>query len=258
MNAKKSLGQNFLHDLDILQKISNTLNIVKSDIVVEIGGGHGELTQLLSSQKPAKLIVIEKDINLAILLQKKFNNHEIISGDALQKLPQINLPPNWKLIGNIPYYITGRLFRILSELQNPPEKTILLIQKEVANRVSSVAPNANLLSSMIRGWATPTYLFPVNRNSFYPVPQVDSAVISLEKKAVSAPSEYFSVTRAIFKQPRKKAVNNLMDSLKMERSQAENAFSACGLSLDLRPQNLTPENILCIAKKINNFSSDKN
>ncbi len=255
MKAKKSLGQNFLQNSTILQNISDALNVTIDDTIVEIGGGHGELTELLSIQSPAKLIVIEKDQNLAMLLQKKFNTHEIILGDALQELPRINPPSNWKLIGNIPYYITGRLFRVLSELPSPPAKTILLVQQEVAKRASSVVPDANLLSSMIRGWATPQYLFAIARNNFYPAPKVDSAVILLEKNIMTSPPEYFSTTRALFKQPRKKAVNNLMDSLGFKRSQAEHALSACDLPLSLRPQNLTPENILCISKQINNLSS---
>ena len=252
--AKKSLGQHFLHNVSILQKITDAVNISDADTIVEVGGGHGELTELLKSRNPTKLIVIEKDEELALFLQKNFCDVQIISGDALRVLSSLELPTNWKLVGNIPYYITGQLLRIISELLAPPDRTVLLLQKEVAKRASAIPPDANLLSSMIRGWATPEYLFTVPRLNFHPAPKVDSATLLLLKSSSSAPKSYFSVVRMLFKQPRKKAINNLIDTLGITRLQAENIFSACSLSPLLRPQNLSPENILSITNYLDNLN----
>ncbi len=252
MKAKKSLGQHFLRSASILQKIVNSLEINENDTIVEIGPGHGELTQIILTKNPKELIVIEKDEELTINLRQAFNNIQIISGDALECLPKTNLPNNWKLIGNIPYYITGRLLRAISELPSPPLQTVLLIQKEVAERISACPPKANLLSSVTSGWATAKYLFTVSRRNFRPVPKVDSAVISLRRNNLIADNNFFVVTRALFKQPRKKAINNFADFLNTSKPQAEKIFISCNLSLDLRSQNLSPENIICLSKKILN------
>ena len=250
MKAKKSLGQHFLRNASILQKIVDSLEINENDTIVEIGSGHGELTQVILAKKPKKIIAIEKDEELVVNLRQTFNNIQIISGDALELLPKTNLPNNWKLIGNIPYYITGRLLRIISELPSPPLQTVLLIQKEVAERISACPPKANLLSSVTSGWATAKYLFTVSRRNFRPVPKVDSAVISLRRNDLIADNKFYIVARALFKQPRKKAINNFSDFLKIPKPQAEKIFISCNLSLDLRSQNLSPENIICLSKKI--------
>jgi len=249
MKAKKSLGQHFLRNASILQKIVDSLEIDENDTVVEVGPGHGELTKIIAIKKPKKLIVIEKDEELATLLHNTFANIQIISGDALDLLPKTDLPNNWKLIGNIPYYITGRLLRVVSELSSPPLQTVLLIQKEVAERISACPPKANLLSSVTSGWATAKYLFTVSRRNFYPVPKVDSAAISLRRNDLIVDKNFFIVTRALFKQPRKKAINNFSDFLKIPKPQAEKLFISCNLSLDTRPQNISSENILCLSKK---------
>jgi len=250
MKAKKSLGQHFLRNASILQKIVGALEIDENDIVVEVGPGHGELTKIIAAKKPKKLIVIEKDEGLAALLCNTFTNIQIISGDALENLPKLDLPKNWKLIGNIPYYITGRLLRVVSELPNPPTQTVLLIQKEVAERISALPPKANLLSSVTSGWATPKYLFTVSRRNFHPVPKVDSAVILLLRNNTIVNDKYFVTARALFKQPRKKAINNLVDFLEISKSQAEKIFISCGLSLNIRPQNLSSTDILSLSLKL--------
>ncbi len=250
MKAKKSLGQHFLRNASILQKIVDSLEIDENDTVVEVGPGHGELTKIIAIKKPKKLIVIEKDEELSTLLRNTFANIQIISGDALENLPKLDLPKNWKLIGNIPYYITGRLQRIISELPNPPTQTVLLIQKEVAERISACPPRANLLSSVTSGWATAKYLFTVSRRNFYPVPKVDSAAISLRRNDLIVDKNFFIVARALFKQPRKKAINNFADFFKISKPQAEKLFISCNLSLDIRPQNLSPADILCLSSKL--------
>ncbi|MCK9186922.1 MAG: 16S rRNA (adenine(1518)-N(6)/adenine(1519)-N(6))-dimethyltransferase RsmA [Candidatus Colwellbacteria bacterium] len=250
MCAKKFLGQNFLQNKAVLKKIADSADISEEDTVVEIGPGHGELTRFLLDKKPKKITTIEKDMGLAVKLSNKIPELEIIPGDAVEILPNLELPKTWKLVGNIPYYITGRLLRKLSEMPNPPKKTVLLIQKEVAERISSTPPKASLLSSVVQGWASAEHLFTVSKKNFRPEPKVDSAVISLDKKNAILPDNYFSTVRALFKQPRKKAVNNLSDSLKISKSKAEKLLIDCNIIPDARPQDIFPEDIVCIAKKI--------
>lgn len=252
MKAKKALGQHFLNNHQILQKIVDALSINNNDTILEIGPGHGELTQFITINSPQKIIIIEKDKELIDGLNVKFNQHniQIICGDALKLLSNINLPNNWKLVGNIPYYITGYLLRIIPDLPNPPKKIILLIQKEVAERVCSVPPKANLLSSMICGWATPSYLFTVSRNNFHPIPKVDSAVISLDCHNTIYTQKYFDISKALFRQPRKKAINNLRDGLNISLLELENIFKEYNIALNARAQNLSPQDILNISFKI--------
>lgn len=250
MKAKKSLGQNFLKNKDILDRTAEALNINGADTVVEVGPGHGELTGFLAAKKPKRLIVIEKDEGLAAALKESFPDIQVVSGDALKELESLGLKEDWKLAGNIPYYITGRLLRIISELQNPPLKTVLLVQKEVAERISSMPPKANLLSSVTRGWAVPEYLFTVSRANFDPAPRVDSAVISLAKNKLAAPKNYFSAAHALFRQPRKKAINNFTDSLNIPKDEALKLFASCGISPDSRPQDIFPEQISCLSDRL--------
>jgi len=250
MKAKKSLGQNFLKNDSVLEDIAELADISEETTVLEIGPGHGELTGFLVKKNPKRIIVIEKDEVLAIKMRSSFPEITVITGDALEILPDLDLPAEWTLIGNIPYYITGHLLRILPDLPSPPAKSILLVQKEVAERVCATPPEANLLSSMIRGWAEPEYLFEVDRNEFDPVPEVDSALFSLIKKDSVAPSGYFETVRSLFKQPRKKAINNLSDSLNIKKDEAIRIFSECDISPAVRPQDLDTDNILCISRKI--------
>jgi len=250
MKAKKSLGQNFLKNKEVLVRTAEALDINEADTVVEVGPGHGELTGFLAERQPKKLIVIEKDEELASALNQSFPGIRVVSGDALEELKNLELGEDWKLAGNIPYYITGRLLRTVSELRNPPLKTILLVQKEVAERICCMPPKANLLSSVTRGWAAPEYLLTVYRSDFDPMPRVDSAVISLAKNKDIATKEYFTAAHALFRQPRKKAVNNFADYLGIPKSEALKLFASCGISPESRPQNISPEEIHCLSCQI--------
>src|SRR4030043_2274654 len=162
IRAKKSLGQNFLMNKFKLRKIADALEFKKGDTIIEIGPGHGELTkEIRNKNKEVKIITIEKDEKLAKDLKNKIynlkldKNIEVIEGDALKILPTLNTKykiqnKKYKLVGNIPYYITGYLLRILGGLKLKPSIIVLTIQKEVAQRICVRPPHMNLLAASVQ------------------------------------------------------------------------------------------------------------
>ena len=183
----RKLGQHFLKDNKTLEKIARVLDLKNGETVIEVGPGHGELTERLKiKDQKLKLIIIEKDAGLANLLKSKFERDgdiRIIEGDVLRLLPSItqNLTPRtYKLVGNIPYYITGYLLRVIENLENKPSVCVFMVQKEVAERVCSRPPRMNKLAASVQFWAEPKIIEVVPRKLFSPPPEVDSAIIRLE------------------------------------------------------------------------------
>ncbi|MDP3953680.1 MAG: 16S rRNA (adenine(1518)-N(6)/adenine(1519)-N(6))-dimethyltransferase RsmA, partial [bacterium] len=213
--AKRHLGQNFLKDHKVLERIAEVLDISPQDTVVEIGPGHGELTRKVLKCSPRKLIAIEKDSDLIRLfledLVNEYPNLEIVEGDALDELPKIDFP--YKLVGNIPYYITGYLLRILQQIKQKPEAAVFTLQKEVANRLCATAPDMNLLSASISFWARPELIRYISKKSFKPAPKVDSAIVRIVPISPQPSAEeaepYYKFVKVLFKQSRKTILNNL-------------------------------------------------
>src|SRR3989344_3881672 len=214
----KILGQHFLTNQSAIKKIITALDLKADDTIIEIGPGRGALTFPLAEacQKlNCKIIAIEKDPQLAYSVQRLVDseNLEIVIGDALKELLKITkrltLTANrFKVVGNIPYYITGKLLRILSELENNPELIILMIQKEVAERIIAEPPKMNLLAAAVQFWAEPEILFTLKPAEFNPPPKVSSAVIRLTtKQQITTDNKrqitenYYKFIHILFKQP---------------------------------------------------------
>ncbi len=241
------LGQHFLINKRKIQKIVEVLELKDGDTVIEIGPGHGELTkQLIINNQQLKIIAIEKDKELVEFLKKRFaesKNVEIIEGDALKVFP---FPiQNYKIVGNIPYYITGYLFRILGELKNKPSLIVLMIQKEVAERVCANPPKMNLFAASVQFWAEPKIISSVSKKNFRPMPKVDSAVIKLKPLVtVSGSSEkYYKFIKVLFKQPRKTIMNNLRPMTNNPQLLKEK-LELIGVNSQARPQNLNIKQIV--------------
>ncbi len=243
---RQRLGQHFLKDHSVLENIVASLEIKKNEVVIEIGPGHGELTQYLLAAYPKRLIAIEKDPDLADKLVESLEGTEIevVKGDVLKVLPEtvsrLNGKP-YKLVGNIPYYITGYLMRTLEKLEPKPERTILLIQKEVAERICSEPPRMNLLAASVQFWGIARVVGSVNRSAFEPRPDVDSAIISIDPKPL--PNDllkegYYKLVKALFRQPRKTILNNLREGLDMAKTDVESKLNSADVSPGLRPGNL--------------------
>jgi len=268
------LGQHFLINKDKIKKIVEALDLKEGDTVIEIGPGHGELTLLLARnfQFPIsnfRIITIEKDKKLVQILQKKFasdKNIRIIEGDALKILPKLTKSyklkaKSYKIVGNIPYYITGYLLRVLAELERKPSLIVLTIQKEVAQRIIALRqaqgkPRMNLLAASVQFWAEPEIIDYVSRKDFQPAPEVDSAVIKMVvrpalpyrevpvlKTSKNYSKNYYRLIKILFKQPRKTILNNLTMTMTMTKEGITKKLEKSGINPNDRPQNLDIEQI---------------
>jgi len=252
---KKGLGQNFLIDKNILQKIIDAANINPEDTILEVGPGVGTLTQELA-KKAKQVIAVEKDETMIEILKenlKDFKNIEIIHGDIL-KIDYLKLIENckfkienYKVVANIPYYLTSPLIRKFLETKFPPSDIVLMIQKEVAERICSKVPDMNLLAVSVQFYATPKIVFNVSKNSFWPIPKVDSAVIKItprsqtsrEAGGPTSPDLFFRIVKAGFSQPRKQIGGNLSKMLKIEKKKVDELLTKNNLSPTQRAETLT-------------------
>ncbi|MEK7640898.1 MAG: 16S rRNA (adenine(1518)-N(6)/adenine(1519)-N(6))-dimethyltransferase RsmA [Patescibacteria group bacterium] len=251
------LGQHMLVNKTAIPKIIAALDLQPNEQVIEIGPGEGALTfpLLEAAQKVgAKMIAIEKDHELVNKLKSlKVEKLELIEGDVLKVLPGLlasdikHLTFNIKLIGNIPYYITGQLLRILSEAENPPKTSVLMVQREVAERICSKPPKMNLLSAITQFWAQPELILSLKPEDFDPPPKVNSSVIRLHSKSTNyqlLATSYYRLIRLVFKQPRKTAANNLADGLEISKREAVDLIKSVGLQENSRPQNFSLDQLI--------------
>ncbi|MDP2696215.1 MAG: 16S rRNA (adenine(1518)-N(6)/adenine(1519)-N(6))-dimethyltransferase RsmA [bacterium] len=256
------LGQHFITNKTAIDKIVRSLELKSGDTIIEIGPGKGAITMPLAGncqQIGCQIIGIEKDDDLIDQLALSMVNKQcvkIISGDVLEELPEITKQLiDYKIVGNIPYYITGKILRSLSELGNKPKIAILTVQKEVAERLSAKPDHMNLLAAAVQIWAEPVIISHLKASDFKPRPEVDSAIIKLEtrKKSLGTSSEiarYYKFIKIVFKQPRKTLVNNLCDELDLDKENIVKTLTALGLNSDIRPQNLRIEDILALVDKL--------
>lgn len=219
----KNFGQNFLVDESVLQDIVNAAELQKTDTVIEIGAGIGTLTSALA-EKAGRVYAFEVDARLYPVLQETVpqKNVEIIKENILQSPARFasiikNANGNYKIVANIPYSVTGVLLRLFMELVPPPKRTVVMVQKEVAERMTARAGKMSMLAVAVQYYTKPELIRVVPRNAFYPVPKVDSAVIVWEpRRAYSQTTDelFFRFVRVGFAHPRKILKNNLMENFK--------------------------------------------
>lgn len=243
------LGQNFLTDEGIVKKIIAAADLQPADLVLEIGPGRGILTAALS-QKVGSLIAVELDEELAEALHKKLSgakNVEIINADILKiNLAEFLKNDRYKVIANIPYYITSKIIRLFLENELPPQEMILMVQKEVAERIAAQPGQMSILAASVQYYAEAEILFSVDKNSFAPVPEVDSAVIRITYAQKNPPDKadakkFFSLVKAGFSAKRKTLVNNLANSLHLDKQLVEEKIKKIGLLPTTRAQELSVE-----------------
>ncbi len=236
------LGQNFLTDEKIAENIVKSADI-KGDNIIEIGSGKGMLTKYLA-QKAEKLLTIEIDQRLIEPLKNKYKNIEIINGDILKidlpKLIEENNFQNYKVVANLPYYITSKIIRLFLETKYPPAEMVLMVQKEVGERIVALDEKESILSISVKFYADPEILFEVGKENFEPVPKVDSVVIKLKRKE-DIPNidirKFFSLVKAGFSAKRKMLINNLVN-LGRPRSELLEILKKAGLEPTIRAEKL--------------------
>ena len=254
--AKKSLGQNFLIQPQIVKDIVAASNTTEKDTVVEIGPGTGLLTKELLNTG-SKIIAIEKDDRLIEILKETFAEHitsgklELIHGDILET--NVDMEGKYKIVANIPYYITGKVIRLFLEKQNKPSSITLLVQKEVAERAVSRDQKESLLSISIKAYGTPRYVRTVKAGNFAPIPKVNSAVlhiadISDKNFKYSSELHFFDILHAGFSSKRKKLFKNLKKH--NEDNALDYAFETCSIEKGLRAEDLSVKDWVCLVNKL--------
>lgn len=212
---KKSLGQHFLHNKSHLSAVADAADIKAGETVVEIGPGEGALTERLLGYR-CKVIAIEKDARLIPVLKEKFSKEiksgrlKLIEQDVLEFEPSdYNLQPNtYKLIGNVPYYITGALFKKFLSGARQPSTLVFLVQKEVAERIAR-EKKESILSLSVKAYGTPKYIKTVPAGAFVPPPKVDSAILLVSDisrrnfKTKKVEETFFELIKKAFGQKRK-------------------------------------------------------
>ncbi len=246
---KKSLGQNFLKSEKIAEEIVQAGEVGPDDIVLEVGPGKGILTAELL-KKAKKVIAVEKDESLAEFLRTKFCDSikmsllEVVVGDILKFDPKsYNLIPNaYKIIANIPYYITSHFLRTFLGSDNQPSLMVLMTQKEVAERIIE-KNKASLLSISVKAYGNPEIIRKVPAEYFFPAPKVDSAVIKISGISKDffqniGEKKFFETVKKGFSQKRKMLINNLQAQ--------KDDFTACNIDEKARAENLSLEQWKCL------------
>ncbi len=243
MKAKKSLGQNFLKCSWVSARMIKAAKLSKKDVVVEIGPGKGALTKELL-KKAKKVLAYEKDERMINFLSDKFqeeiqNGKLVLLNKDILNLDEKELPDKYKLIANIPYYITGKIIRLFLNLKNKPESITLLVQKEVAERI--VSQKASKLSLSVKLFADARLIDKVPSTCFSPKPKVDSAIVHIKLREPTPPQEFidkfFQVLQLAFSSPRKKLINNL--SAGFEKEKLKNIFHKLNIKENARAEDLS-------------------
>lgn len=239
----KSLGQHWLTDRIILSEIAKPANLTTDDVVLEIGPGLGTLTEVLSDS--AKLVVaVEFDPELAKdLANKNIKNVEVLNADFLHFDLSI-MPKKYKVVANIPYYITAKIVQKLLSDDNKPEVAALLVQKEVAERLAAKPGEMSILSVSAQVFAEMELGVIVPPEFFTPPPKVDSQVVILKPR--NRPlfekwneKSFFRMVKAGFSNRRKKLRSSLAGGLGISKTEAENLLIKSGIDSNLRAQDLS-------------------
>lgn len=242
--AKKSLGQHWLTDRASLEAMCDAARAQAGDTVLEIGPGTGTLTEFLL-ERGAHVVAIEKDEGLAAQLVSTFQGSDIHvqTGDILS-FDFTGLPAGYKIVANIPYYLTSNLVRVLSETVNPPAVAVLLVQKEVAERVAAGAGRMSILSVTAQYYWNVRLDREVPSELFTPPPKVDSQILILSHRSEplfpnADTTRFFHLIKAGFSQRRKTLLNSLSGGLRMSRDETAELLAQAGIDPSVRAQMLS-------------------
>lgn len=249
MRPNKSFGQNFLVDRNILQQIVETAELEPTDQVLEVGAGTGVLTRELARQA-RRVVAVELEQDMLTLLAKTtrdYANVEIIARNLLFLDPQeVFGQERYKLVANLPYYITAPTFRHFLESANPPRLLVVMVQYEVAQRIVAEPGDLSLLGVSIQFYGQPRIVARVPARAFYPAPKVDSAILRVDVHAQAplTPRErdtFFRVVQAGFSERRKQLHNSLAHGLHRKDEEIRGWLAAAGIEANRRAETLSIE-----------------
>lgn len=260
MRAKKSLGQNFLRSQSALRAIVEAGNIKNTDTVLEIGPGKGALTEKLL-EVAGHVFAVETDPDMIEILEEKFSeaknltliHQDILSFDPNTLVRGSTSDRSYKVVANIPYYITGEILEKFLENGPQPERMVLLMQKEVVDRIMERDEKGSILSKSIRVFGEPKYIQKVPATAFTPTPKVDSAILAIENISKNrlegvTPANFFSVLKTGFAHKRKKLIRNLEKI--SPKQDVERVFALLGIDEHIRPEKLTTKQWISLAKEL--------
>ncbi|MDI6856781.1 MAG: 16S rRNA (adenine(1518)-N(6)/adenine(1519)-N(6))-dimethyltransferase RsmA [Dehalococcoidia bacterium] len=248
--ARKGLGQHFLRDRRILQRIVRAAKLSPDDTVVEVGAGLGTLTALLA-KRAARVVAVEVDEELCDHLRQRFAetpNLSLVCADVLsltpsQLLREAGASPPYVVVANLPYYIAAPVLRFFLEATAPPSRLVVMVQKEVAESIVAGPGKTSLLGMSVQFYASPRLLFTVPPSAFYPPPKVQSAVLRLDVRArpaveVEDTGGFFRFVRAGFSAPRKQLRNALSHALGASAPHVAATIAEAGVDPRVRAQAL--------------------
>jgi len=251
LRPRKGLGQNFLVDRRALERIVEAAELTPADTVLEVGPGVGQLTRLLA-EAAGRVVAVELDPQMVAALRQELaglRNVEIVEADILQVDPAAlagRVP--YKVVANLPYYITSAALRHLLEAQPPPSLLVVTVQEEVAARITAQPPEMSLLAVSVQFYGRPRRVTRIPAGAFYPPPKVDSAIVRID---VYPPGErpvqvddvewFFRVVRAGFGQRRKQLRNSLAAGLHLTAAEVEAALQRAGIDPHRRAETLSLE-----------------
>jgi len=262
LHPRKGLGQHFLVSEAHLRRIVEAAELTSDDVLLEIGPGLGTLTALLAAQA-GHVVAVELDEELIPILQRTLadrSNVTIVHGDILQLRPsdlvsrseslgpqpetRNSTPETYKVVANLPYYITSAVLRHLLEAESPPHLMVLTMQREVGERICAAPPHMSLLAVSVQFYAKPDLVHRIPAGAFYPRPKVDSAVVRFRRRpqhavAVDDVERFFRIVRAGFSQRRKQLRNSLAHGLGQPSAEVAASLERAGIEPSRRAQTLT-------------------
>ena len=247
MRPNKSFGQNFLVDRSVLEKIVQAASIEPDDDILEVGSGTGVLTRELA-QKAHRVVAVELERDMLTLLSettKDYKNVELLARNLLFLDPaELFAQSPYKLVANLPYYITAPTFRHFLENPHPPRLIVVMVQLEVAQRITAQPGDLSLLAVSVQFYGTPTIVAQVPASAFYPAPKVDSAILRIDvnpQTPLTQPERdsFFRVVQAGFSERRKQLHNALTHSLHYKNELIRAWLAAAGIDAGRRAETLS-------------------
>lgn len=262
IRAQKSLGQNFLVNEEILETIADSIEISRKDIL-EIGPGYGALTEKILRRKPKSLTLIELDSKMVDILESRIREWDIIipeetvftivQGDVLKYVPELS---NYSVVANIPYYITSPiLFRFLHDLDKKPDEMVILMQKEVGDKICEKKWYHHSYLSLALQYSCEAIeeVCLVEKKNFIPAPKIDSSVLYFKRKSEydqRKAKEFLRITSAGFSAPRKKVLSNLSNALHIPKDILNSYFTDLSLLETARAEEIDLQTWTRLIEKI--------